>query len=328
MKPMNFVKLMSVSICLLSFLFLAQGCLTDDLSVCGVRLSFNYPDSVGDNRFVADVRKANVYIFDATTGLFVNEYAATFEQLVDGHILPINLSAGRYHFITWGNVGNDFEITPFTPDSSMFSDARLRLNMADNIVREYPDSLYYGIDTVEVKASDLVINKTIGLNLIRNNKKINVITNVLYDGETVDPSSFHCSISSKNGTYKFDNYPTGEQYTYIPPEGQEQVDSADYRLHSSFVVLREFNESSLTESVLRVASGSGTRQEGAESFEYKIPLTQCLAPIAAGIGDAIENIPEFTIEIFITETNGSISVTVRDWNDGEEGGGDGYQVEL
>jgi hypothetical protein len=327
MKPMNFVKLMSVSICLLSFLFLTQGCLNDDLSVCGVRLSFNYPDSLGDNRFEADVRKANVYIFDAATGLFVSEYAATFEQLVDGHILPINLGAGRYHFITWGNVGDNFEITHFVPDSSLFSDARLTLNALDNIVREYPDSLYYGIDTVEVKASDLVLNKEIGLNLIKNNKKINVTTKVLFDDATVDPSSVHCSITSKNGTYRFDNIPTGEQYTYIPPFGQELVDSTDYSLRSNFIILREFDDNSFTESQLKITSDSGgTRQEGAvdenntaEGFEYKIPLTNCLAPIAAAIGDAIEDIDEFDIEIVLSETNGSISVTVRDWNDGGDG---------
>jgi hypothetical protein len=321
MKPMNFVKLMSVSICLLSFLLLTQGCLTDDLSVCGVRLSFNYTETPGeDNRFASDVRKANVYIFDAVSEVFIDEYEATFEQLVDGHILPINLEVGEYVFITWGNVSDNFEITSFVPDSSKFSDARLRLNVLDNTLREYPDSLYYGVDTVIVKANDLVLNKTIGLNLVRNNKKIYVTTNVLYDGATVDPSSYHCSITSKNGTYKFDNFPTGEQYTYIPPDGQEQVDSADYKLHSNFVVFREFDNSSFTESLLKVTSYNGTRQEGAsdgESFEYRIPLTQCLAPIAAEIGDAIENIPEFEIEIFITDTNGSVSVTVRDWNGSE-----------
>jgi hypothetical protein len=317
MKPMNFVKLMSVAICLLSFLLLTQGCLNDDLSVCGVRLSFNYTETPdGDNQFASDVRKANVYIFDAVTGVFVNEYSATFEQLVDGHILPINLAAGTYDFITWGNIGDEFEKTSFVPGETTFAEARLTLNVLDNIVREYPDSMYYAQRTVELKASDLVLNQEIDLNLVRNNKRINVTTKVLLDDIAVDPSSFHCSITSKNGTYKFDNIPTGEQYTYIPPEGQEQVDSADNALHSNFVVLRELNENSYTESRLKIYSNdAGTRQEGAanDGFEYEISLTECLQAVV--VADAsIEDQPEFDIEIFITHTNGTLSVTIKDWN--------------
>jgi hypothetical protein len=319
MKPMNFVKLTGVSICLLPFLFLTQGCLNDDLSVCGVRLSFNYPDSLGDNRFASDVRKANVYIFDAISGVFVNEYSATFEQLVDGHILPINLAAGKYHFITWGNVGDNFEITPFVRDSSKFSDARLKLNISDNTIRDYPDSLYYGIDTVEVKANDLVLNKVIGLNLMKNNKKINVTTRGLYDedSEIADPSapSFYCLITSKNGTYDFENYPTGEQYKYISP--REEIDSTDYTLRSDFIVLREFSNNSLTDSRLKIIHSNGnTRQEGgvAEEEFLDVSLTECLNTVVVAGGPAIEDIPEFDIEIIVSWTNGTYSITINDWN--------------
>jgi hypothetical protein len=316
MKPMNFVKLTGVSICLLSFLFLTQGCLNDDLSVCGVRLSFNYTDTVGgENKFASDVRKANVYIFDAATGVFVNEYSATFEQLVDGHILPINLAPGTYDFITWGNIGDMFEKTSFVTGETTFSEARVRLNALDNIVREYPDSMYYGSMRAKVvEARDLVLNQEIGLNLRKNNKKINVNTRVLFDDTAVDPSAVHCLITSKNGIYQFDNMPTGEQYTYIPP--QEEVDSTDYTLRSSFVILREFSDNAFTESRLRIATdGGGTRQQGVnELFEYEVSLTECLqAVVAAEGGSPIEDRDEFTIDLFITQTNGSVSITVKDW---------------
>jgi hypothetical protein len=316
MKPMNFVKLISVSICLLSFLFLTQGCLTDDLSVCGVRLSFNYTETPdGDNRFASDVRTANVYIFDAVSGVFVNEYSATFEQLVDGHILPINLAVGEYDFITWGNLGDEFEKTSFVPGETTFDEARITLKAVDNIVREYPDSMYYGAMRATVKATDLVLNQEIGLNLGRNNKKINVTTKVLFDDTTVDPSSYHCSITSKNGTYKFDNIPTGEQYTYIPPDGQEQVDSTDYTLHSNFVILRELNSNSYTESRLKIYSNGGSTRQGevTGSFEEEVSLTDCLQAVVAA-GTTIEDVPEFDIEIMITYTNGTPSITIRDWS--------------
>jgi hypothetical protein len=323
MKPMNFVKVTAVSICLLSFLFLTQGCLNDDLSVCGVRLSFNYTDTIGgENKFASDVRKANVYIFDAATGIFVNEYSATFEQLLDSHILPINLTPGTYDFITWGNIGDMFEKTSFVPGETTFAEARIRLSALNNIVTEYPDSMYYGaMRGIKIEAPDLVLNQEIDLQLTKNNKKINVSTKVLFDGTVVDPSSYHCSITSKNGTYKFDNIPTGEQYTYIPPDGQEQVDSVSNILHSNFIVLRELNDNSFTESRLKVASNGGTRQDGVSDggFEHEVSLTACLEAVVAG-GTTIEEVPEFDIEIIITNTNGAFSVTVREWQSGGGGG--------
>jgi hypothetical protein len=324
MKPMNFVKLISVSICLLSFLFLTQGCLNDDLSVCGVRLSFNYTDTIGgDNKFASEVGKANVYIFDAVDSIFITEYAATFEELVDGHILPVNLAVGKYLFITWGNIGGQFEITPLVPNSSSFSDARLRLNVLDNTLREYPDSVYYGIDTVEVKATDLVLNKEIGLNLVKNNKRINVTTRWLYEGSatTGDASSYRCQITSKNGTYKFDNYPTGEQYIYRAPH--EEADSVDFVLRSNFVVLREFNDNSRTDSKLKVFHNrGGTRQGEVEEEYFDVPLTRCLEPYAVADGRPIEDIPVFDIELIISETSAGFSVVVRPWK------GDGSDVIL
>jgi hypothetical protein len=323
MKPMNFVKLMSVAICLLPFLFLTQGCLNDDLSVCGVRLSFNYPDSLGDNRFASDVRKANVYIFDANTGVFVNEYSATFEQLIDGHILPVNLSAGTYDFITWGNLGDQFEKTSFVPGETTFSEARLTLNALDNIVREYPDSMYYGAMRAKVvEAKDLVLNQEIVLDLKKNNKIINVTTRGLYDESSIieDPSSpaFYCLITSKNGTYKFDNYPTGEQYKYITHDSiaHNAEDSTDITLRSNFVVLREFNDNSLTDSRLKIiASNGNTRQEGnAPEEEFlDVSLTQCLNTVAVAEGAAIEDIEEFDIEIIVTWTGATYSITINNW---------------
>jgi hypothetical protein len=311
---------MSVSICLLSFLFLTQGCLTDDLSVCGVRLSFNYTETPdGDNKFASDVKTANVYIFDAITGVFVDEYSATFEQLVDGHILPINLAVGTYDFVTWGNIGDQFEKTSFVPGETTFDEARITLKALNNIVREYPDSMYFAREErVAVKASDLVLNQEIDLRLMKNNKKINVTTKVLFGDTIVDPSSVYCMITSKNGVYKFDNLPTGEQYTYIAPH--EEVDSTDYTLHSNFIVLREFSDRSLTDSRIRIVpNGSGTRQEGAATEEdfLEVSLTECLQAVA--VSAAIEDIEEFDIELLVTRTNGTVSITIRDWNGSERG---------
>ncbi|MDR1202811.1 MAG: FimB/Mfa2 family fimbrial subunit, partial [Tannerellaceae bacterium] len=319
-----FVKLMSVSICLLSFLFLTQGCLTDDLSVCGVRLSFNYTETPdGDNRFASDVRKANVYIFDAINGVFVDEYSATFEQLVDGHILPINLAAGTYDFITWGNIGDQFEKTSFVPGETTFDEARITLKALDNTIREYPDSMYYGNMRAIVKASDLVLNQEIDLHLMKNNKRINVTTRGLYDEtSTIDvPSNptFYCLITSKNGTYKFDNYPTGEQYKYITRDSiaYNEEDSTDVTLRSDFVVLREFSDNKLTDSRLKIIHSNGnTRQEGgvAEEEFLDVSLTQCLNTVVVAGGPPIEDIEEFDIEIVVSWTNGTYSITINDWN--------------
>jgi hypothetical protein len=62
----------------------------------------------------------------------------------------------------------------------------------------------------------------------------------------------------------------------------------------------------------------GTRQEGVDDngggFKLKFELTRCLAPIAAAIGAAIEDVEEFDIEIIISETNTSFDITINGYS--------------
>jgi hypothetical protein len=306
-------------------MLLTQGCVRDDLSVCGVRLMFNYmPRSSVENKFATDIRQVNIYAFDANTGVFVNQFEATTENMVDGCVLYINIEPGDYDFIVWGNTLNDYDITPFERGKTTIDEAKLTLKVqADRVKQVYPDSLYYGsVLDAKVLAADLQANQIINVDMQKNNKIIHVIAHGLYDDnsileeDSVSPS-FNCYIDSKNGNYRFNNYPTGEHYTYIP---KERVLKTEKVLSSDFNILREFNNPAQTDSRIRVVHRNKTKQGTVEEEEFfNISLTACLLIVAAA-GD-ISLTEEFTIEIFVTHTNGTVSIKIGDWQSGGDGTG-------
>jgi hypothetical protein len=331
MKPINFCKIQGriAAICLLFLLSSMPGCLQDDLSVCGMRIMFRYTENGSqDNRFATDVGQVSVYVFDATTGLFLQEHSATVDQLVDSCVMSINIYPGNYHFIAWGNVTSDYEITPFVKGQTSLDEALLTLKAQENLVSDYPDELFYGATMDYEVVPALQQNLLIPIDMMNNNKRIHVIAHGLYDDNSIqqaDPDNpiFHCLITSKNGNYRFDNNPTGEQYTYIP---QERLSVADEVLLSDFVVLRELNAPAATSSRLRVLHRDVTpMQSGGEAVEEEfldLPLTELL--IAATLpngGGSLDNYDDVTIEVFVTHTNGTVTVRVNDWMYVGGGGG-------
>jgi hypothetical protein len=313
------------------------GCIQDDLSVCGLRVMFRYseqntPQDI--NRFASDVKQVSLFVFDAETNLFLSEQSATADQMTDSCMLSLNMFPGEYHFIAWGNVANDYAFDPFVKGQTTLSEAMIMLKAQNNLVEEYPDFLYFGSETYTVRP-DLQMNQLITIQMINNAKRIHVKAMGLYDDNTVlqeDPAnpSFRAEIISRNGQYGFDNNPTGEQYTYMPRG--ERIDIPSERLSdddaiallSDFVVLRETSNSDLTSSRLRILHRGNTRA-GEEEF-FNVSLTQLLLIVAEAEQTTIENKDEFTIEIFISRTNGSVEIKINDWNrvpvlGGEFGGG-------
>jgi hypothetical protein len=309
------------------------GCIQDDLSVCGLRVMFRYTGknaSLDINRFASEVKQVNLYVFDANTKLFLSEQSATVEQMLDSCMLSLNIFPGDYTFVAWGNVVNDYEFEPFVQGQTTLDDAVLTLKSQDGsrLIDDYPDYLYFGSQTYTV-IPDIQANQLITIDMVNNNKRIHLIARGLYDDNSimeVDPEkpSFHAYITSKNGRYRFNNNPTGEQYTYISPSERVSVD--EQALISDFVILREFSTAGMTDSRLQVVHRDVTRAEEEEFIPGGVSLTTLLLMVASATETTIENTDDFTVEILVDHTNGTVELVINEWQHvpvpvGEYGGG-------
>jgi hypothetical protein len=315
MKPINFYRIKKVAAICLIFLVssMTPGCIRDDLSVCGLRVMFRYvernaPQDV--NLFASDVKQVSLFVFDANTGLFLSEHSATVDQMLDSCMLSINIFPGDYDFIAWGNITEDYEIEPFVEGVTTRSEAILTLKTQGNLVEDYPDDLFYGSQNYTV-IPDIQANQLITIDMVNNAKRIHVIAHGLYDDNSIqnaDPYApvFHTTILSRNGQYRFDNNPTGEHYTYVP---RERLSVEEVTLLSDFVVLREMNNANATDSRLRIVHRPTKQSEEEEEF-YDVSLTELLLIVASG---DIESRDEFTVELFVSRTNGTVTIKVNDW---------------
>jgi len=278
-----------------------QGCVEDDLSVCGITIDFVFTKNVeGVDKFATNVNKINLFVYDSG-GNYIGEYSAEGDRL-HSNSMALNLLPGVYTLIAWGNICDDYELY----NTTNFGEAELSLKRTENIVSTHPGDLYHG-GLYQLKVDpDLKANQRDTIELTKNTNNIKVTTKGMpYDEETKSSkTTYSCSIVSNNGDYKFDNEITGtDRLQYIAKtsinEDKEKV--------SDFVVMRELNNN-ITQSQIVI-----TRNE-----EDKIPvdiLQTDLVPIliSASLTGDLDIEDEFEIEIIITETNGTTTIKIDDW---------------
>jgi hypothetical protein len=319
MKPAIFFNRNFVLACLSALFFLVQGCVTDDLSVCGISVHFRYTKNLdGVDKFASSVKKVNLYVFDAE-GYFIQEYAVEKDSLPQDFTIYVNLTPGTYDLVAWGNLGDDYEVqAALEKGVTRIDDLQLSLKrLPGDSVMDTPEPLYHGsLFHTEILATDLQFNQTLIIDLMKDTKEVKVIASGLAvtkeskAGGTV----YDCTITSRNGDYKFDNSITGEArlLQYIP---QTSVDDEN-RLVSDFVVMREFNENGITGSRLilsRVPASPG--DEGKELLNVDL-RTYLLAATGDPANPADLDIwDKFRIELFFDETTGTVSISVNGWGD-------------
>jgi hypothetical protein len=337
MKPAIFFNRNFAVACVSALFLLMQGCVTDDLSICGISVHFTYTKNLeGVDKFSSSINKVNLYVFD-TDGYFIQEYVVEKDTLPQDLTIYVNLSPGTYDFVAWGNLGEDYEIlSAFEKGVTRMDDLQLSLKrQPDNTVleTEMPDPLYHGgLFRSEILATDLQINQKLTIDMMKDTKDIKVIAHGLaVTAETRSAGTpYDCTITSRNGDYKFDNSITGDaRLRYIP---QASVISADDEslLVSDFVIMREFNTTGITDSRLIL------NRQATSAAEERVLLDEDLLPylLAAGTGDVLAikqalslrpyvveeswaNLDiwddTITINLWFDETTGTVSVSVNDW---------------
>ncbi|MDH6307066.1 hypothetical protein M2459_003123 [Parabacteroides sp. PF5-5] len=317
MKPIKLVNKWIAAFCMLSLMVTLQGCVQDDLSDCGIGVQFRYIKNVeGVDKFAAAVDKISLFVFDEK-GTYLGEYSDQGDILTDNYIMNISLRAGIYQLVAWGNLCDDYLLTPFTIGVTQIEEVLLSLKNTEYTVENHPTHLFYGgINTIEI-TSDYTGRKHVLMDMMKNTNSIHVTAyglplEITSKSASRSGTTFDCTITSRNGDYKFDNSITGERLTYIPGYGTEgQV------LLSEFVIMRELNDGS-TGSRLIVTHHKGSGEEESKSGEAEetvellnVSLTDLLVP--ASITGDLDIDDDFNIELIFDYTNSTATIIVNGW---------------
>jgi hypothetical protein len=319
MKPINLAKIWGV-FCLMSIGLLTQGCVADDLSVCGISMHFKYTRNVdGIDKFSSSINRINLYVFDAD-GFLVEEYVEEGDSLPSDFTLFLNLTPGVYDFVAWGNLGEDYEYPLLEKGVTRLSDVQLSLKRSDeNVVTKLPGSLFHGgIFRKEIHATDLQFSQTLIMDMMKDTKEIKVTVSGLAMADPTKASEleYGCSITSRNGDYRFDNSITGDvRLQYVP---QETV-GAEHQLISNFVIMRELSDQS-TASRLIVKRNINTLSESEEESEYLVDVDLVPVLLALAQETDLDFIDHFDIDLFFDFTHSTITINIPGWEDGTANG--------
>jgi len=310
-QPVSLKNLVA-SLSLVIAVFFTQGCVQDDLSVCGVNIRFTYTKNLeGIDLFAEEVSRIDVFVFDGK-GVFVGRYFDEGDRLKNSNYsLALNLMEGVYTFVVWGNLLGDYEYTELISGKTAFADAMLSLIRENDIKEEHPGSLYFGMEKDMAIKPDLQTSQSFIIDMWRDTKSIRVVNKFLpYGGEEIsDYDGYTCSITSRNADYKFDNSITGSARVQYMPESFVDSSVADsILLICDFVTLRQLKNGS-TNSKL--------------TLEYRFPdinyysrkeydlINDLLLP--AYIDSDFDIRHDYEIELEHDLANGSINVTIGDW---------------
>ncbi|GHV49422.1 hypothetical protein FACS1894181_08310 [Bacteroidia bacterium] len=340
MKPLKLIDKWVAAIGLIPLL-LMQGCVADDLSVCGVTVHFTYTKNLDhQDKFASEIRKVNLYVFklreNTTTGFPANpqsdEYYFLLGDSVQGNPAQVNfdrylrLDPGYYKFVVWGNLGDDYTKPVLIKDSTRIDDLAVSLIYPNsNDVNRLPADLYHGMDAkqpngeynnyLEISTADLSRNRTLTIDMMKDTKHIKVRAKGLAVSSD-DPSSFdlyQCRLSSTNAQYKFDNSITGNVRLRYIPDAKIDVDTA---LVSDFVIMREvyntthYGSSRLNLTRMPVIDEGGPMAD-LDLLYYLVAYNQYVDSQEGQ--DILDRRDTYEITLFFDQTGALVSVKIADW---------------
>jgi FlaG/FlaF family flagellin (archaellin) len=226
-------------------MFALPSCINDDLTQCETknRVFFDYTPVTKAAKFGIDpddVVKINLYVF-SENGRFLKEYTDESPALSPSYHFNVDdLEPGRYRFIAWCNLGNQYELNEakLTPGVTSIDALRTKLvDVQNDTVRDYLNPLFYathtGVRSIEVVR---LVQHDIHLKLTEDTYKINVEVAGL-DSASALGNSFRVDITDSNSEYDFGNEWTSDRdITYSRPLIANK--DKNYLLETSLMVLR------------------------------------------------------------------------------------------
>lgn len=234
-------------------LLLSAGCLTgcikDDLSDCPInedpepdhdpepttgtlRLALTYTmhNTQENGRYIdlfnEQVRKVDVFVFDEA-GQFlqqITEEAAP--QFAENYTKEIELPAGDYQFVVWGNHYEDETVHNCAEEGHLLEDGRMTLlqtSQGGNQIEMLTDSLFHGYTPEKVTVVEGT-DQVVPIDLMKNRNDVRVVVRWrekgMAEGFCLRPEhakNITATLIDNNATYDFQNNVVEKQeVTYLP----------------------------------------------------------------------------------------------------------------
>jgi hypothetical protein len=222
----------------------------DDLSDCvkEKRVFFSYKpvtyastDVIREGIDPADITRMNLYIFDEN-GLFVEEIIDESPVMSPDYYMTIpHLKSGKYTFVAWGNLQNQYTVSSdmLIPGKTSVKELQVYLNrIANKVVNEPLTPLFYAAHTGEnLEVVSAAENQKFQLNIVQDTHTINVsVAGVGFEEEKLNNNTYRLEIYDNNDKFGFDNnFVQSDFFTYSSPCTKEQ---ASETLTSSLTVMR------------------------------------------------------------------------------------------
>lgn len=232
-------------------LLLSAGCLTgcikDDLSDCPInedpepdpepttgtlRLALTYTmhNTQENGRYIdlfnEQVRKVDVFVFDEA-GQFlqqITEEAAP--QFAENYTKEIELPAGDYQFVVWGNHYEDETVHNCAEEGHLLEDGRMTLlqtSQGSNQIEMLTDSLFHGYTPEKVTVVEGT-DQVVPIDLMKNRNDVRVVVRWrekgMAEGFCLRPEhakNITATLIDNNATHDFQNNVVEKQeVTYLP----------------------------------------------------------------------------------------------------------------
>ncbi|GHV51991.1 hypothetical protein FACS1894181_14670 [Bacteroidia bacterium] len=241
----NFKVTYYIAFFVISMLALSS-CVNDDLSKCVIekRVFFDYTPAtkaIKNGINPDDMVRMNLFVFDRN-GRYVREYVDEQPALSPKYNIDITgLEPGNYQFVAWGNLENQYALSPKSLEPGLTNREDLQVELTklkdSKTVSEWLNPLFFATHT-ELKTIEILymVPQDIHLKLIENTYKINVEV-IGFDSISTAENTYRVEILDNNGIYTFDNdFAPCEDFNYASVF--TVLAEENYKLKASLMVLR------------------------------------------------------------------------------------------
>jgi hypothetical protein len=296
--------------------FVLQSCIKDDLSDCQreKRVYFSYKlfthasaGAIREGINPADIKRMDLYIFDEN-GLFVQRTTDEAPVMSPDYYMTIpGLKSGKYKFIAWGNLQNQYTVSPdeLIPGKTTMEELQLYLNRitAEKTVDEPLAPLFYATHAEKDLEVNALADQNFQLEMIQDTYTINVKVTGLTE-ELLNNNTYRLNISDDNDKYTFNN---------------EFVPSAPFTYTSLFKKEAETLLSRLT--VMRLTDNRSpmlyvVNTNRPEEHLIENNLVELLLALHKVHGLTIDfrHQYEFTIEYVLDSAQAVVSININGWD--------------
>jgi hypothetical protein len=255
---------------------------------------------------LADVKRVDLYIFDEN-GLFIEKITDEKPAMsLDYYMIVPGLKSGKYKFVSWGNLQNQYTVSPdgLIPGKTSMKELQVYLNRitADKVANEPLAPLFYATHAEEYLEVNTMADQSFQLDMIQDTYTINVKVVGLTE-EIRNNNTFRLEISDDNDKYTFGNefVPSG-LFTYTSLFAKE-TDTLSARL----TVMR------LAENREPVLYVTDTNQPEKRLIKSNLVELLLALRIVHGLTIDFKYQYEFTIEYVLDSSQTLVAVNINGW---------------